>query len=110
MALVVEEDGTPVFRTASAAFFEFMGVQPRNAPAVLQALDCIVNKDALPYGEAEHPLLRALDGEPIDGEAVGWLCADRIRQARLFAKPVARQRILGLALIPLPEAPTREFN
>jgi len=110
MALVVQEDGLPVFRVASRALFQFMGSGLDSAPAVLQAFDLIVRSDALPFSPVNHPLLRALQGEPIEGDTIGWLCADRIRPARLFAKPVAGKSMLGFAIVPTPEKLSPHVN
>lgn len=110
MALVVQEDGLPVFRAASRALFQFMGSGPGSSPAVLQAFDLIVRSDALPFSPVNHPLLRALQGEPIEGDPIGWVCADRIRPARLFAKPVAGKSMLGFAIVPIPEKQSRDAN
>lgn len=110
MALVAKEDRIPVFRVASRALFEFMGTDLVREPAMLRAFDLIVSSDAVPFSPMNHPLLRALRGEAIKGERVGWQCADRIRLAQLFAKPVAHKSMLGFALVPLPEGPSRNGN
>jgi len=107
LALVSQEYGVPVLRAASVAWCgPETGAEMTGSPG----LGLFVTARGTPFEQGRHPLERAMNGERVAGEIVGWVNHGRLQNMCLYAKPVVQGSMLAVAMVPVREAELRRMR
>ncbi len=110
VALLAEEDGTPVVRASSSALYRLGSADEAAAERAWASAGTLVTVHGDPFGPSEHPLARAARGESVVNEPAGWMTQNGFQRVHLYAKSIVGRRLLAIAVLPISEKTRRTVN